>query len=128
MRSLQLAVETESVEGRFLREAALGVADMIPEDLDPGNLTFLLGVSVWIKRSDIDLGGACDALLHLRSALLDVSGLDRRSEPVPLLAGDRRTSILGLAVYLDGLVERGARMAGTTRLALAQAALELLDG
>jgi hypothetical protein len=127
MRSLQVAVQTESVQGRFLREAALGVAEMIPEDLDPGNLTIPFGVSVWIKRSKIDLAEACEAMLQLRTAFLSVSGLDRRSEPVPLLGGDRRTSVLNLAVYLDGLVNRGARFAGTTRTELAHAALDLLD-
>ncbi len=124
---MQLAVESQSAEGRFLVEAAHGVAGMLPEDLDPGNLTIPFGVSVWIKRSDIDLAGACDAMLQLRSAFLTVSGLDQRSEPVPLLGGDRRTSALNLAVYLDGLVDRAARSAGTTRAELARAALELLD-
>lgn len=127
MRSVQVAVETQSVQGRFLREAALGVAEMLPEDLEPGNLTIPFGVSVWIRRSDIDLAGACDVMLELRTAFLTVSGLDRRSEPVPLLGGDRRTSVLNLAVYLDGLVARGARCAGVSRAELAEAALELLD-
>jgi hypothetical protein len=124
---MQVAVEAQTVEGRFLHEAALGVADMLPEDLEAGNLTIPFCVSIWIRRSDIDLSGACEALLQLRSALVEVSGLDRRSEPVPLLAGDRRNAILGLAVYLDGLVERGARQSGTTRQDLARGALDLLE-
>jgi hypothetical protein len=127
MRSVQVAVETQTVESRFLHEAAVGVADMLPEDLEAGNLTIPFGVSVWIRRSEISLSGACEALLQLRSALVEASGLDRRSEPVPLLAGDRRNAILGLAVYLDGLVERGARQAGTTRQDLARVALDLLE-
>ena len=127
MGGLQLAVEAQSVQGRFLREAALGVADMVPEDRDPGNLTIPCGVSVWIKRSDIDLAQACDAMLRLRAAFVRVSGLDQRSEPVPLLGGDRRTTVLNLAVYLDGLMARAARLAGITRTELAEAALELLD-
>ena len=102
------------------------MAGIIPEDLDPGNLTVPLGVSTWMVRSDIDLAQACEAMLALRTAFLAVSGLDQRSEPVPLLGGDRKTSVLTLAVYLDGLVDRGARMAGTTRTELAEAALDLL--
>lgn len=125
MRGAQARSHSQSVE--FLREAALGVAGIIPEDLDPGNLTIPLGVSAWIVRSDVDLAEACDALLELRGAFLTVSGLDRRSEPVPLLGGDRRTSVLTLAVYLDGLLDRGARLARTTRTELAEAALALLD-
>ncbi|HVC71768.1 MAG TPA: hypothetical protein VNC61_16050 [Acidimicrobiales bacterium] len=127
MRGSQLALQTQTIQGRFLYEAALGVAQMMPEDLEPGNLTIPFGVSVWIRRSDIGLADACDAMLELRTAFLAVSGLDQRSEPVPLLGGDRRTAVLNLAVYLDGLVNRGARCAGTSRMELAQAALELLD-
>jgi len=127
VRGSQLALQTQTIQGRFLYEAALGVAQMMPEDLEPGNLTIPFGVSVWIRRSDIGLADACDAMLELRTAFLAVSGLDQRSEPVPLLGGDRRTAVLNLAVYLDGLVNRGARCAGTSRMELAQAALELLD-
>jgi len=54
--------------------------------IDPGNLTIPLGVSAWIVRSDVDLAQACDAMLELRGAFLSVSGLDLRSEPVPLVA------------------------------------------
>jgi hypothetical protein len=126
VRGAQARAPEQTVERSFLREAALGVAGIIPEDRDPGNLTVPLGVSTWIVKSEIDLAQACEAMLALRTAFLDVSGLDRRSEPVPLLGGDRKTSVLTLAVYLDGLVDRGARMAGTTRTELAEAALDLL--
>jgi len=121
------ATTRQSVPRSFLREAALGVAAIIPEDLDPGNLTIPLGVSAWIVRSDVDLAQACEAMLALRSAFLTVSGLDQRSEPVPLLGPDRRNSVLTLAVYLDNLMARGARAARATRGELAEAALALLD-
>ena len=80
-----------------------------------------------MARSAIGLDRACDVLLHLRAALLAVSALDQRSEPVPLVAGDRRQAVLTLAVYLDGLVGRACRLAGTTREELAEAALAHLD-
>jgi hypothetical protein len=127
VRSAQATAQPDSVQRSFLREAAFGVAAIIEEDLDPGILTLPLGVSTWIVRSDIDLAEACDAMLRLRAAFLTVSGLDQRSEPVPLMGGDRRTSVLTLAVYLDGLVERGARAARMARMELAEAALALLD-
>ena len=117
----------ETVPRAFLREAARGVAGIDPDDVDPGNLTIPLEVSRWIVNGDVDLAEACEAMLALRSAFLRVSGLDRPSEPVPLLGGDRRASVLTMAFYLDGLMDRGARSAGTTRAALAEAALELLD-
>jgi hypothetical protein len=127
VRAVQAAARPQEIQRSFLREAALGVAGVEPEDRDPGNLTIPLGVSTWIVRSEIDLAQACDALLDLRSALLAASGLDQRSEPVPLVGSDRRTSVVTLTVYLDGLVERGARLAGTSRRELAEAALDLLD-
>ena len=116
----------DPVPAAFLREAALGLAAILPEDRDRGNLTLPLGVSTWIARSDVDLDQARDGLLELRSGLLEASGLDRDSEPVPLLGGDRRTSVLSLTVYLDGLVERGARRAGMTRQELATQVLALV--
>jgi hypothetical protein len=123
VRGAQATTDREEMERSFLREAAHGLAGMIPEDHEKGNLTIPLGVSTWIVRSDINLARACDAMLELRSALLEVSGLDQRSEPVPLLGSDRRTSVLTLTIYLDGLVERGARMARKTRTDIALALL-----
>ena len=110
-----------------MREAALGVAGIDPEDLETESLALPLGVSVWLSRSDIGVGHACDVLGRLRGAVLEVSGLDRRREPVPLVGGDPRHSIVTLAVYLDGLVGRAARAAGRSRRELAEAALELLE-
>jgi hypothetical protein len=127
VRGAEARAPEESVPRAFLREAAFGVAGIGPEDLDPGNLTIPLEVSRWLVRGDVDLAQACEAMLALRSAFLRASGLDRSSEPVPLLGGDRKGSVLTMAFYLDGLMDRGARLAGTTRAALAEAALALLD-
>jgi hypothetical protein len=127
VRSAQARTSHQAVPRSFLRDAAVGVAAIIPEDLDPGNLTIPLGVSAWIVRSDVDLAQACEAMLALRSAFLEVSGLDRASEPVPLLGADLRTSVLTLTVYLDGLMDRGARVARASRSELAEAALVFLD-
>lgn len=120
------AVTEEPVPARFLRDAAHGVADIEPEDLQPGNLTLRFGVSAWIKGSDLDLARATAGLLRLRSAILSAAGMHRGSEPVPLLAGDGPTALLNLVVYLHGLLQRGARTAGTSRRRLADDALALL--
>ena len=127
MRGAEARVPEESAPRAFLRQAALGVAGIDPEDADPGNLTIPLEVSRWIVKGDVDLAQASEAMLALRSAFVRVSGLDRASEPVPLLGGDRKASVLTMAVYLDGLMDRGSRLAGTTRTGLAEAALALLD-
>ena len=110
-----------------MREAALGVAGLVPEDLEAESLSLPLGISVWLARSDIGADHACDALGRLRAALLEVSGLDRCSEPVPLVGGDRRHSIVTQTVYLHGLVERGARATSRPRRVLAEEALALLE-
>ncbi len=108
--------------------AARGIASLEPTDLVEGNLTLPLGLSAWMRLAGLDLAEARDVLLILRSRLLETSGLDRASEPVPLLAGDERTAVLALAVYLEGLVARASRRAGTSREQSAELALAALDG
>lgn len=110
----------------FTPVAARGIAVLAPEDLTRGNLTIELGLSLWMHRTGTDLRGVRNELLGLRHALLAASGLDIESEPVPLLAGDLRTGVLGLAVYLDGLIDRAARHAQLGRPEVVEKALDLL--
>lgn len=114
MRSGAQATDDRPV-GAFTREAALGFAALGADALTEGDLTAPLLLSTWLRRSGLRTAAALDALLALRDALLAASGLDRRSEPVPLLAGAPQLALRSLLVYLDGLVERGARAAGTSR-------------
>jgi len=120
------AVEEESVE-RFVQEAMLGLADLEPEDLAHGNLTVPLGLSVWMRRGRIRVETARDAMLELRAAVLSASGLDERTEPVPLLLADPVAATISLAVYMDGLLQRAARMQATSREDIAQRALALVS-
>ena len=99
----------------FAPVAARGIAVLAPEDLTRGNLTLELGLSLWMRRTGTDLRGVRDELLRVRSALVAAAGLDPRTEPVPLLAGPPRRAVLGLAVYLDDLVNRAARRACLSR-------------
>jgi len=119
------AVEEESRE-RFAREAILGLADLEPQDLTQGNLSVPLGLSLWMRRGRIRVETARDAMLELRAALLRVSGLDERTEPVPLLVADPAAATISLAVYMDGLLQRAARMARTSRVDIATRALTLV--
>jgi hypothetical protein len=123
MRRAEARAHPESGERFFLREAAVGLADLVAEDLVAGNLTLPLSVSNWMARSDVDLDLARALLFELRGALLAVSSLDHASEPVPLMGGDRRNAVITLAVYLHGLVERGARALATSRPEFSAAAL-----
>jgi len=118
-------VEEESVQ-RFVHEALLGLADLEPEDLSGGNLTVPLGLSLWIRRGRIRVETARDAMLELRAAVLSASGLDERTEPVPLLLADPVAATISLALYMDGLLQRAARMQATSREEIAQRALALV--
>ncbi len=119
------AVEEESVE-RFAHEAMFGLADLESEDLAPGNLSVPLGLSLWMRRGRIRVETARDAMLELRGALLEASGLDERTEPVPLLVADPVAATINLALYMDGLLQRAARMRATSREDMARRALELV--
>ena len=55
------------------------------------------------------------------------SGLDERTEPVPLLLADPVAATISLAVYMDGLLQRAARMQATSREDIAQRALALVS-
>ena len=120
------AVEEESVE-RFVHEAMLGLADLEPEDLSHGNLTVPLGLSLWMRRGRIGVETARDAMLELRAAVLRASGLDERTEPVPLLVADPVAATVSLALYMDGLLQRAARTNATSRAEMARRVLELVS-
>lgn len=107
--------------------AALNPEAPTPEELEAGDLTLPLGLSAWIVRAAIGLPDAYDALLRLRRALLVASGLDLRSEPVPLRVGDQRIALRSLGAYLFGLVGRAARHAGMTPVELAEVTLAELS-
>jgi hypothetical protein len=119
-------VEERSI-ARFAHEAMLGLADLEPEDLKHGNLTVPLGLSLWMRRGRIGVEGARDAMFELRAALLRASGLDEHTEPVPLLLSDPVAATISLTVYVDGLLQRAARSAATSRLEMARRALAVVS-
>lgn len=130
MRSV--ASDPARSEEAFVSEVVRGMAALnpeapTPEELESGDLTLPLGLSAWIVRAAIGLPDAYDALLRLRRALLDASGLDLRSEPVPLRVGDQRIALRSLGAYLFGLVGRAARHAGMTPVELAEVTLAALS-
>ncbi len=121
------AVEDESI-ARFVHEAMLGLAVLEPDDLAHGNLTLPLGLSLWMRRGRVRVDAARDAMLELRDALLSASGLDERTEPVPLLLADPVAAVISLALYMHGLLHRAARVAATSRTDMAQRAVTLVAG
>lgn len=115
-------------EAAFVAEVMRGMATlwMHGGPVDDEDLSVPLGLSAWVVRGGIGLHDACDALLDLRAALLDVSGLDRHSEPVPLAFGDPRLALRTVGGYLFGLVGRAVAHSGLHPVALAEAVLDSL--
>jgi hypothetical protein len=107
-------------------EIARGLAVLEPGDLEPGTLLLSLSVSLLLSRAGADLGSARQAMLQVRRAIIEAAGLEAKTEPVPLLAGDERTVVLHLGIYLDTLLSRAARAAGRTRAEVVEAAVEHL--
>lgn len=105
---------------------ARGLVALDREDLEEGNLTLELGVTLWMSRAGAGLGAVRATLVELRGALVAASGLDARSEPVPLGAADDRLEVRTLAVYLHHLLERAANRRRCSRAEMAEGALALL--
>jgi len=126
MPSTETAHEQEEAARDFAREAAFGLAVLSPGDLVAGNLTMIFALSAWLRICDTGPVPACSGLLSLRRALLEASGLDEATEPVPLLAGNPRNALLGLSVYLHGLICRSAARTHKPTQSIVEEALEFL--
>ncbi len=109
-------------EGLVAAEVAAVLAEATDELLATSPLALPLALSVCMERHEAGTDGLIAAMLSLRRAVLTVSGLDPRSEPVPLVVGDPRTAALGLAEYLRGLVSRAAYACAAAPDDVAQAA------
>jgi hypothetical protein len=110
----------------FARHAGLGLARLEHRDLAQGSLCLIFAASAWLRFSRIGVTASCSSLLSLRRTLLEASGLDRDSEPIPLLAGDHSTALIGLSHYTHGLIRRAARHSGRSPVEVVEEALQLL--
>lgn len=131
MRLDQMLVAQQEVEDRdaaraFVRQSGLGLAGYDACDLVAGNLTLIFALSAWIRSSGIGTLPACSSLLSLRVAILEVSGLDPRSEPTPLLTGDARCALISLSIYMHGLICRASAHSHCSRAEIVEAALQAL--
>ncbi len=84
-----------------------GLADVAASQPD---LALELGLTAWMRQGGKDVSQAQAAMVALRSAILDVAQMDRRSEPSPLTGVSARTDLLNWAVYLADLVRRAASL------------------
>jgi hypothetical protein len=82
-----------------------------------------LGLSIWLHRSESSPEEAREALLKLRTVILEVSGLDRLSEPYPLIGRTAERDLVTLAGYLSSLVPRAALASHLNAEALIELAL-----
>jgi len=96
-----------------------GVAELGPVDLGSGDLSLELGISVWLRRNETSLEDARHTLLDLRRRVLEASGLDKASEPVPFVGRNLRLDVVNLVAYIGDLLRRGAHALSCTPSALA---------
>ncbi len=120
------AVETGTRGADFASEVVRLLARLSDEGPVGASLSLPFGLSASMKGHGLSLEETIGAVLSLRAALLSVSGLDAASEPVPLRVPDRVMFVLNLAVYLDGLLGRAAKVLGVSRGEAADVAVELL--
>ncbi|MGD0084325.1 MAG: hypothetical protein ABSD78_14190 [Acidimicrobiales bacterium] len=111
----------------FAKTLGRGLVGLNPADFAEGVLTLPFGLSAWMRQTQVSLEEARVAISLLRDVLLDVSGLHRATEPVPLLARDRQAAVVSMTVYLEGLLTRAAAQAHATRSEVVEAALEALS-
>ena len=88
------------------------------------DLSVPLGLSAWIVRAGIGLTDACETLAELRRSLIEVSGLDDATEPVPMHFADQRAALRTMGPYLFGLVGRALAHSGLAAVSLAEATIE----
>jgi hypothetical protein len=94
-----------ALQSEFAPIAVRGLLEYGPFDTE---LSLELGLSVWLHRSATNAMDARSALLDLRVAILDVSGIDPRTEPFPLIGRSAEKDLVNLAGYLGHLVARAA--------------------
>jgi hypothetical protein len=88
-----------------------GLVTLEPGEPQEEDLSLTLGLSLWMHRSGTDLEEARTTMFELRALILDVGGMDRRTEPIPLLGRSDRVDICSLAAYLGDLLLRAAATA-----------------
>jgi hypothetical protein len=71
-------------------------------------LTLELGLSIWMKRNDIAYDDCRAAMLAIRASLLEVAGMDVKSEPIPLHGRSPEVDVANFAAYLAELFLRAS--------------------
>jgi hypothetical protein len=94
--------------------------------VDESDLSLELGLSLWMRQSDLGVVGARPVLLALREALVEAAGIDIKTEPIPLCGVDPRLDVVNLGGYLRQLMARATVAAQCDASLLAERSLEQL--
>lgn len=132
-QAYDLRVSREPLDPERIAKFAAALASGIVEDMsDPSgsllrsdDLTALLCLSAWMRRSGAELEDCVRAMLRFRTAVVRAAGMDERTEPVPLIPRDEKVAALNLARYLEDLVRRAALAGAMPEQAVASRAIEL---
>jgi hypothetical protein len=81
-----------------------------------------------MRQTSTDLDDARPAMLAMRSAVLEASGLERAGEPVPLCGVDPRLDVLNLGAHLRWLIGRATARAQCDAAQLVERALDHMRG
>jgi hypothetical protein len=100
-----------SSPANFAPNVLRGLPDLVPPTGPESQLALQFALSAWIRQARLELQETLHVFAALRAAVLDLSELDRASEPIPLIARAPEPAILNWAVYLGGLLHR-AQAAG----------------
>lgn len=114
------------------REIALGLVALAsgPDGAggaEPTSLAWPLGLSVAMRRHGARPADVVATLAALRAAVLETSGLDRATEPVPLPVADLTMQAVTAALYLVGLIGRASAVTGEPPVAVIEGAVALLS-
>jgi hypothetical protein len=97
-----------------------GLVEYGPFDTE---LSLELGLSLWLHASATSVDDARSALIGLRSLIIEVSGLDPKTEPFPLIGRSAQSDLILLAAYLGALVSRAASFCGSDAEAIVEQAV-----
>jgi hypothetical protein len=85
-----------------------GLAELGPFPAPGDDLSLELGLSIWLQESGAELEEAREAMFEVRGLVLEVAGLDPRTEPVPFVGRSLEADLVLLASYMDDLMVRAA--------------------
>jgi hypothetical protein len=110
----------------FARKVLRGVSAIEPPRPGETDLCLELGLSLWMRQTGTGMDDAGPAMLAMRSALLNASGLDQGTEPIPLCGVDPRLDVLNLGSYLRRLMAHATAWAQCDAAVMVERALEHL--